>query len=403
MKKFLFGAFALLVAVSFVSCDSNDDSKPGSGDKPGSSIKKDRFLQYAEGVAYDLKVTTTKLSESWEVGKGNYVTEFTTIGKKYANQQDALMEIIAGITTIATEVSGEKIGAPYNAKDVYGVESWYSFNSWTDYRDNIFSIQNSFYGKVLTQDAASRASLTSAAADANSIYAYLLNAGDNQQAEKANAVNDAINAAIAKLNSFVAGGKPFRDYVYEYAKGGAESSDVKESMALIDEIIATFEDLTFAASTADAQEVINTYANQVVLPTYAALKSKGAALYDAVKTFVGNPTQANIEAAAKVWVDTRVPWEQSEAFLFGPVDTEGYDPRLDSWPLAQLNINIILLSDKALPSFAVMGDEFGDEVIGFHTMEYILFKNGAPRKVSELFKGDKVVIEATNEMEVPGK
>ena len=402
MKKLLFGAFALMAAVSFVSCDSNDDPV-GTGDKPGSSISKDRFLQYAEGVAYDLKETTKNLSESWEVANGNYVTEFTTIGKKYDNQQAALMEIVAGITTIATEVSGEKIGVPYKDKDVYGVESWYSFNSWTDYRDNIFSIQNSFYGKVLTQDATSRASLTSAAADANSLYTYLLNAGDNQQAEKANAVNDAINAAIAKLNQFVAGSKPFRDYVYEYAKGGAESSDVKESMALIDEIITTFEELKFEASTDDAQEVINTYANQVVLPTYAALKSKGAALYDAVKKFVNDPTQANIEAAATAWVAARVPWEQSEAFLFGPVDTEGYDPRLDSWPLAQLNINIILLSDKALPSFAVMGDEFGDEVIGFHTMEYILFKNGAPRKVSELFKGDKVVIEATNEMEVPGK
>ena len=399
MKKLFFSALALMAIVSFNSCESKNPE--GTGDNPGNSITKDRFLQYAEGVAWDLKETTTRLSDAWVTTEGNYVTEFTTIGKKYDNQQDALMEIVAGIATIATEVSGEKIGAPYNAKDVYGVESWYSFNSWTDYRDNIFSIQNAFYGKVLTENATTRASLTNAAADANSIYTYLLNDGDNKQVDEANAVNDAINAAIAKLNEFVAGEKPFRDFVYEYAAGGAENADVKESMALIDEVIATFEELAFAAATDDAQDVINTYANQVVLPTYAALKNEAAVLYTKVKAFVNDPTQANIDAAAAQWVKTRVPWEQSEAFLFGPVDTEGYDPRLDSWPLAQLNINIILLSEEVLPAFADMGDEFGDEVIGFHTMEYVLFKNGAPRKVSELFDGDKVVIEATNEMTPP--
>ena len=400
MKKLFFSALALMAIVSFTSCDKEGEEN-GTGDKPGNSIKKERFLQYAEGVAFDLKETAKNLSDAWDAAEGNYVKDFTTIGEKYDNQQAALMEIVSGITTIATEVSGEKIGAPYNAKDVYGVESWYSFNSWTDYRDNIFSIQNAFYGKVLTEAPAARASLTNAAAAPNSLYTYLLNAGDNQQADKANAINAAINAALVKLNDFVAGDKPFRDYVYEYAKGGAKSADVTEVMTLIDEVIAKFEDVAFAASTVDARDVITDYANNVVVPTYAALKNEAAALYTKVKAFVENPTQANIDAAAAQWVKTRVPWEQSEAFLFGPVDTEGYDPRLDSWPLAQLNINIILLSDKALPSFETMGDEFGDEVIGFHTMEYILFKNGDPRKVAELFEGDRVVIEATNEMTPP--
>ena len=39
-----------------------------------------------------------------------------------------------------------------------------------------------------------------------------------------------------------------------------------------------------------------------------------------------------------------MPWEQSEAFLFGPVDILGLDPNMDSWPLDQVAIVNILNS-----------------------------------------------------------
>ena len=67
-------------------------------------------------------------------------------GSTYPNAKVCLQTIIAASVDIATEVSEQKIAAPYNEKNVYGVESWYSFNSYTDYDDNIESIENAYLG-----------------------------------------------------------------------------------------------------------------------------------------------------------------------------------------------------------------------------------------------------------------
>ena len=50
---------------------------------------------------------------------------------------------------------------------------------------------------------------------------------------------------------------------------------------------------------------------------------------------------------ANAWVAARVPWEQSEGFLFGPVDTFGYDPAMDSWPVNRTDLDAVLASGQA--------------------------------------------------------
>ena len=52
------------------------------------------------------------------------------------------------------------------------------------------------------------------------------------------------------------------------------------------------------------------------------------------------------KTACNAWITAREPWEESEAFLFGPVDELGLDPNMDSWPLDQNAIVQILNSQK---------------------------------------------------------
>lgn len=131
--------------------------------------------------------------------------------------------------------------------------------------------------------------------------------------------------------------------------------------------------------------IVTNYADVVVVPTYKTLKEKNEALYEAVATLCATPSDKNFENAAEAWLVSREPWEKSEAFLFGPVDALGLDPNMDSWPLDQSGIEQILASGdwSALEWSDEDEAEAAQGVRGFHTLEYLLFKDGEARSTSD--------------------
>ena len=131
--------------------------------------------------------------------------------------------------------------------------------------------------------------------------------------------------------------------------------------------------------------IVNNYADAVVMPTYKALVEKNTALYDAVNALCEAPSDELFAVAAEAWLDAREPWETSEAFLFGPVDALGLDPNMDSWPLDQAGIENILKSGNwgALEWSDDSEAEAAQGVRGFHTLEYLLWKDGQPRTVED--------------------
>ena len=145
----------------------------------------------------------------------------------------------------------------------------------------------------------------------------------------------------------------------------------------------------------DASPMLNDFANTVVLATYTELDNKAGELLSAVKTLETNTTQANLEKAQQAWKATRKPWEQSEAFLFGPVDTQGLDPALDSWPVDHVNLQSVLNSNDALTVDFVSGLE--DTQKGFHTIEFLLFRDGNQRKASDITERELAYLVSTTE------
>ncbi len=132
----------------------------------------------------------------------------------------------------------------------------------------------------------------------------------------------------------------------------------------------------------DAATMLDDFANTVVLATYTELDNKAGELLTAVEALAENTTQANLENAQQAWKATRIPWEQSESFLFGPVDTQGLDPALDSWPVDHVNLQSVLDSNDDLTVEYVSGLE--DTQKGFHTIEFLLFRDGDQRKASDI-------------------
>ena len=58
-----------------------------------------------------------------------------------------MQEMVNGMIVIADEVANGKISDPFNEKDTTLVESQFSFNSISDFQDNIRGIQNVYMGK----------------------------------------------------------------------------------------------------------------------------------------------------------------------------------------------------------------------------------------------------------------
>ena len=133
----------------------------------------------------------------------------------------------------------------------------------------------------------------------------------------------------------------------------------------------------------DTNAVLSDLAYKVILDDYQQLLDRGQDLESAIVTLSGDITPGNVEKAREAWKAAREPWESSEGFLYGPVDTEGIDPSIDSWPVDTSGIEAIIGSpDEIDTQYAAQLD---GTLKGYHTMEYLLFTIG----------GDSVPAEET--------
>lgn len=149
------------------------------------------------------------------------------------------------------------------------------------------------------------------------------------------------------------------------------------------------------ASSSEYTTILENYSQKVVVATYADMKNSAGVLHTMVEAFVANPdSQALLDSAGGAWKAVRTPWEASEAFLFGPAAFMGLDPALDSWPVDRQQLNDVLASDLTLDEASV--DLLGPVVKGFHTIEYLLFREGAVRTADSLTARERDYLAAVS-------
>jgi putative iron-regulated protein len=145
----------------------------------------------------------------------------------------------------------------------------------------------------------------------------------------------------------------------------------------------------------DATELLADVPSQVIFPTYVDLEAQAEALNVAVVALGADLTDPNLEAARDAWRETRVPWEQSEGFLFGPVDTEGIDPSIDSWPVNVADLNAVLASGDPLTKESI--DALEGTLKGFHTIEYLLFGVGGTKVAADFTERELEYLDAVTQ------
>jgi iron uptake system EfeUOB component EfeO/EfeM len=138
------------------------------------------------------------------------------------------------------------------------------------------------------------------------------------------------------------------------------------------------------------EAIVQQYLNQTVYPTYGKLAIEAQNLVDHLEALKENTNQNNLNQAAESFLEARKWWERSEAFLFGAASDFGIDPHIDSWPLDEDAFNNLMASPNMIAQLAndedgtVAGEQLGNALLGFHGIEYILFRDGQPRNALEV-------------------
>lgn len=146
------------------------------------------------------------------------------------------------------------------------------------------------------------------------------------------------------------------------------------------------DDTTTTALSAGDQYLKNVLAADVdntINPTYKALADSCEILYNQISALQAKAeagttiTQPEVNEACETFLHARANYEKSEAFLLGAAAHFNIDPHIDSWPLSLQNLKNYMQHNLSV----AITDQ---SMLGFHGIEFILFRDGAPRKVEEL-------------------
>ena len=137
-------------------------------------------------------------------------------------------------------------------------------------------------------------------------------------------------------------------------------------------------------------QILEQYVNHTIAPTYTNLANYSEQLVTELQAFRNSRSQSDLNKACETFLSARAWWEKSEAFLFGAASDFGIDPHIDSWPLDEDAFNNLMNSPNMIAALGgedcdvVAGEQLGNSLLGFHGIEYILFRNGQVRSASEI-------------------
>ena len=139
------------------------------------------------------------------------------------------------------------------------------------------------------------------------------------------------------------------------------------------------------------------YVNNVVFPIYQSLAAQTSDLFDQLvsaktKFRAGTLTQKDIDQICNTFINARSAWESSESFLYGAATDFGIDPHIDTWPLDRTALAKALSSAEIIDDLDDLDDGgidnaralVGEQQLGFHGIEFIIFRNGKNRTLAEL-------------------
>lgn len=151
-----------------------------------------------------------------------------------------------------------------------------------------------------------------------------------------------------------------------------------------DEQVGTFDSNVLKEVNAD-------YVDNTIVATYRNLADYNKQLVADVSAMSDD---AGVAKACETWKQSRKWWEFSEAFLFGAAGDYGLDPHTDTWPFDRKQFDNYMnkykdakLGEEGYEDETKSIDEAiatGQNLTGFHAVEYLIFRNGQPRHFADM-------------------
>lgn len=151
-----------------------------------------------------------------------------------------------------------------------------------------------------------------------------------------------------------------------------------------DEQVGTFDSNVLKEVNAD-------YVDNTIVATYRNLADYNKQL---VADLNAMSDDAGVAKACETWKQSRKWWEFSEAFLFGAAGDYGLDPHTDTWPFDRKQFDNYMnkykdakLGEEGYEDETKSIDEAiatGQNLTGFHAVEYLIFRNGQPRHFADM-------------------
>ncbi|MCC6617203.1 MAG: imelysin family protein [Anaerolineae bacterium] len=118
--------------------------------------------------------------------------------------------------------------------------------------------------------------------------------------------------------------------------------------------------------------------NQIIMPLHTAFYQRVANLHNLAQAFTDDPTQEHLAALQQQWRTTVLLWEQVKIFRLGRAFVTHARIANETPP----NVDFIesLIAEPRIIDADFIGT-FGSNMIGLHTLEYLLFNSGAPENV----------------------
>jgi len=277
---------------------------------------------------------------------------------------DQVEELMGGVIGIIDEVGTGKMFAPWNENDTTLVESQFSWNSTMDFYNNILSVKNVCDGGL--EEIAERVD----SAKTEEIENLL-----KESLALIVAISDFDGDGVLETSDLIAnnGEMAFRNQVHN-DDGRVKIKAAIDKLAVLQAKLEAFKPvISDKATDADKKETAEVIDN-VIVKGYNNLNTEAEKLATALTTFKENATAENVQAARDQWRKTRVFWESGEGHIFGPVETLGVDPKVDSWPVDKTQLDGALAGwDSELSNV----DGFPVTMKGFHAIEYLLFGDGS--------------------------
>ena len=105
---------------------------------------------------------------------------------------------------------------------------------------------------------------------------------------------------------------------------------------------------------------------------------------DEANTTLVAGSQEALNQACDDWKTARADWEKTEAFLFGAADVYSIDPHTDTWPVAANDLANVLRDEKAMTDLDNFIKTANSGILGYHGLEYVLFRQGQPRQIDQI-------------------